>query len=83
MLRPPEFVVDSDVKRSTGGSITTVELGKAPPIVPGYEMLRPMNRFSHRRVSSDNCSCPIEEHSQTMALIGFSCACKRTESVCV
>ena len=49
-----------------------VEMGTAPPIVPGYEML-----------SSDNCSCPIEEHSQTMALIGFSCACKRTESVCV
>ena len=46
-----------------------VEMGTAPPIVPGKEMLRPMNRFSHRHVYSDNCSCPIEEHNRTMALI--------------
>ena len=41
--------------------------------------LRPMNRFSHRHVYSDNCSCPIEEYSQTMALIWLSRACTRTD----
>ena len=56
-----------------------VEMGTAPPIVPGHGTLRPMNRFTHSHVYADNCSCPIEEHSQAMALIELSCACKRTE----
>ena len=56
-----------------------VEMGTAPPIVPGYDMLRPMNRFTRRHVELDNCSCPIAEHSRTMALIELSCACKRTD----
>ena len=56
-----------------------VEMGTAPPIVPWYYMLRPMNRFSLRHVYSDNCSCPIEEHSRTIAVIGLGGACKRTE----
>ena len=60
-------------------ALLLVEMGTAPPIVPGYDMLRSMNRFSNRHVSSDNCSCPIEEHSRTMALNGSSCACKRTD----
>ena len=50
-----------------------VEMGTAPPIVPGHDMLRPINRFSHRHVYSDNCSCPIEEHNRTMALIKSNC----------
>ena len=56
-----------------------VEIGTVPSIVPGNDMLRPMNRFTHRHVLPDNCSCPIAEHSTTMALIGLSCACKRTD----
>ena len=60
-------------------STRLVEMCSAPCIVPGYDMLRPMNQFSHRHVYSDNCSCPIEEHSPTMALLGLSCACKCTE----
>ena len=52
----------------------------APPIVPVNDMLRPMNRFTHRHVHvyPDNCSCPITEHSRTMASIKLSGACKRT-----
>ena len=56
-----------------------VEMGAVPPIAPGHDMLRPMNRFTRRRVELDNCSCPIAEHSRAMALIKLSCACKRTE----
>ena len=54
-------------------------MGTAPPIVPGYDTLQPINRFSHAYSNDYNWSCPIEDHSQTMALIGLSCACKRTE----
>ena len=79
-MQAPEFVVAGDVMRSTGGSITTIEMGTAPPIVPGNYMLRPMNRFTHHHVELNNCSFPIAEHSLlTMALIGLSCACKRTD----
>ena len=62
-----------------------VEKGTAPPIAPGYDMLRPMNRFTRRRVELDNCRCPIVEHSQATSLIELSCACKRTvwNSECV
>ena len=56
-----------------------VEMGTAPPIVPGYDMLQPVIRFSHQHVYSDNCSCLIEQHSGTMAVIWLSCACKRTD----
>ena len=44
-----------------------VEMGTAPPIAPGYDMLRPMSRFTRRRVELDNFSGPIAEHSQAMA----------------
>ena len=54
-------------------------MATAPPIAPGHDMLRPMSRFTHLHGYSDNCSCPIAEHIQAMALIGLSCACKRTE----
>ena len=37
-----------------------VEIGTAPPIVPGYDMLQPIILFSHGHVYSDNCSCLIE-----------------------
>ena len=57
-----------------------VEMGTAPPIAPGYDMLRPMNRFTRRRVELDNCSCPIAEHSRAMTLIKLSCACKPTDT---
>ena len=74
----PEFVVaDGDVKRSASGSITTSWKGYSATYRD--DMFRPMNRFTHRHVYSDNCSCPIAEHIGTMALIGLSCACKRTE----
>ena len=56
-----------------------VEMGTAPPIVPGYDMLQPNNRFTRRHVHSDNCSCPVAKHSRTMALIKLSCACKHTD----
>ena len=59
-----------------------VEMGTAPPIVPGYDMLWPIIRFSHRHVYSDNCSCPVELHSRAMAVIRLSCACKCTECWC-
>ena len=55
-----------------------VEMGTAPPIEPGYDLLLLINRFSHRHVYSNNCSCPIEEHSRTMAVISLSGACKHT-----
>ena len=56
-----EFVVAGDVKRSAAAALSPlVEMGTAPPIVPGYDMLRPVIRFSHRHVYSDNCSCLIE-----------------------
>ena len=55
-----------------------VEMRTAPPIVPGHDMLRAMNRFSHRHVYSGNCSCLIEEHNQTMAVIGLSGPSNRT-----
>ena len=58
-----------------------VEMGTAPPIAPGYDMLRPMNRFTRRLVELDNCSCPMAEHSRAMALIELSCACKSTNCV--
>ena len=57
-----------------------VEMDTVPPIAPGYDMLRPMNRFNRRHAELDNCSCPIAEHSRAKALIELSCACKRTES---
>ena len=47
---PPEFVVAGDVKRSAVALLPLVEIGTAPPIVPEYDMLRPMNRFSHHHV---------------------------------
>ena len=56
-----------------------VEMGTAPPIVPWYDMLRPIIRFSHRHVYSDICCCLIEYHSRTMAVIRLSHACKCTE----
>ena len=56
-----------------------VEISTAPPIVPGYDMLHPVIQFSHWHVYSDNCSCLIEEHSRTMAVIRLSCACKHTD----
>ena len=37
-----------------------VEMRTAPPIVPGYDMLRTIIRFSHGHVYSNNCSCLIE-----------------------
>ena len=57
----PEFVVvgAGDVKRSAG--LPLVEMVTARPIVPEHDTLRPMNRFTHRHVYSDNCSCPIVE----------------------
>ena len=51
-----------------------VEMGAAPPIVPGCDMLQPVIRFCHRHVYSDNCSCLIEQHSRIMAVIRLSCA---------
>ena len=57
-----------------------VEMGTAPPIAPGYDMLWPMSRFTRHHVELDNCSCPFAEHSRAMALIELSCACKRTAS---
>ena len=54
-------------------------MGTAPPSVSGYDKLRPIIRFSHRHVYSDNCSCLIEQHSRTMAVFWLSCACKRTD----
>ena len=32
-------------------------MGTVPPIIPGYDMLRPVIWFSHWHVYSDNCSC--------------------------
>ena len=55
-------------------------MGTAPPSVSGCDMLRPVIRFSHRHVYSDNCSCLIELHSQTIAIIWLSCACTCTDS---
>ena len=72
---PPDYVVaGGDVKRSTGGSITTSIM---------YDMLQTMNRFTRGCVELDNCSCPIAEHSRAMALIKLSCACKRTDCIVV
>ena len=55
-------VVAGDVERATGGSTTTssIEQRHSAPyrIVSGHGMLH-------------NCSCPIAEHSRTMALIGL------------
>ena len=56
-----------------------VVMGTAPHIIPGYDMLRPMNRFSHSHLYSHNCGCPIEEHSRTIDVIGLRGACRRTE----
>ena len=42
-------------------------------------MLHPVIQFSHWHVYSDNCSCLIEQHSRTMAVIWLSCACKHTD----
>ena len=56
-----------------------VEMGTAPPIVRGYDMLQPIIRFSHWHQYSDSCSCLIEKHSQTMAVIRLSCSCKHTD----
>ena len=66
--------VAGDVKRSAGGGslLPLVEMGTVPPSVLGYDMLRPVIRFSHRHVYSDNCSCLIELHSRTMAVIRLS-----------
>ena len=51
-----------DVKRSAGGGalLPIIEMGTAPPSVPGYDMLRPVIQFSHWHVYLDNCSCLIE-----------------------
>ena len=57
--------------------LTLVEMGTAPPIVPGCDTLQPVIRFSHRHVYSDICSCLIEKHRRTVAVICLSCACKR------
>ena len=40
--------------------LSLVEMGKAPPIILGYDMLRPILQFSHRHVYLDNYSCLIE-----------------------
>ena len=56
-----------------------VEMGTAPPIVRGMTCFGQLIDFLTAHVYSDNCSCPIEEHSQTIALIGLSYGCKRTE----
>ena len=53
-------------------------MGTAPPIVPGYDMLQPIIRFSHWHVYVENCSCLIEQHSWPMAVIRLNCACKCT-----
>ena len=45
-----EFVVAGDVRGQPVALLPLVEMGTAPPIVPGYDMLRPMNRLSHRHV---------------------------------
>ena len=58
-----------------------VEMGTAPPSIPGYDMLRPVIPFSHWHVYSVKCSCLIELHSLTMVVIRLSCACKRIERV--
>ena len=54
-------------------------MGTAPPSVPGNDMLWPVIRFSHQHVYLDNCSCRIEQHSWTIAVIWLSCACKHTD----
>ena len=56
---PRQFVVAVDVKPEVA-LLPLVEMGTAPPVIPGYDMLRTIIRFSHRHVYSDNCSCPIE-----------------------
>ena len=61
------------------GLLPLVEMGTAPPSIPGFDMLRPVILFSHRHVYSDNCSCLIEQHSRTMAVTRLSCACERTD----
>ena len=61
-MREAEFVVAGDVKRSAGGSslLPLVEMGATPPIIPGYDMLQPIIRFSHQHVHSDNSCCSAE-----------------------
>ena len=59
------------------------EMGTAPHIVTGYDMLQPVIQFSHWHVYSDSCSCLIEQHSRTMAVIRQSCACKHTDCHCI
>ena len=62
-----------------------VEMGTAPP-----QMLRPVIRFSHRHVYSDNCSCLTKQHSRAMAVIrlirhwdsAFTCAALSDYSYC-
>ena len=62
-----------------------VEMGTAPP-----QMLRPVIRFSHRHVYSDNCSCLTKQHSRAMAVIrlirhwdsAFTCTALSDYSYC-
>ena len=61
-----------------------VEMGAAPSIVPGYDMLRPISRFSHRYVYSDICSCQMRSTVELWLcdydyVIGLSGPCKRIE----
>ena len=70
MPRSPEFV-----QRSAGGSTTTSWNGYSATYRTGaFHALANESIFS-RHVHPDNCSCPIEEHSWTMALIGLCTEC--------